>query len=156
MAFEASMKFFFMGYRAAKKFDDEYCVYLRNVRDKEGMLTSFYKSDLSKIFLDNGYAKYNGSQDEDGHETISFRKGGGRRVEIKDVKIFFSNNKDHGAEGGYDMDFHVQIEGAYGMDFADGKIKEGYDALNVLKDEVMGMLTNKLSKRPERAPEKDE
>ena len=155
MVFEASWKFFHMGYRSVKKTDEEYGIYLRNVREKREALTSFYKSDLYKTFLENGYVSENCPVDIKKYDEVSFKKDWDKHIEINNIKIIFPDDKTDDKEMNYDIDFHVQINGSYGMVFADGKISEGYKALRLFSNEVLDILTSKLSKKTQTISEED-
>jgi hypothetical protein len=155
MVFEVSWKFFHMGYRSVKKSDEEYGIYLSDVQEKNEMLTSFYKSDLYKTFLDNGYVSVKCPVDIKKYEEVSFKKNLDKHVEINNIKMIFPADKTGGKEVNYDIDFHVQIDGSYGMVFEDGRISEGYKALRLFSNEVVDILTNKLSKKPQTISEED-
>ncbi|MBI4894194.1 MAG: hypothetical protein HY833_00455 [Candidatus Aenigmarchaeota archaeon] len=151
MVFEASRKFFFAGPRTAKNFDEAYNIYVRGIHGEkeEEKLTFLYKSAVYKIFLENGYSSADDSLDVEKSGPMSFKKDGGVYVEINKVKV--SPNNKVGSEGGEsDLGFHVHMEGAYGMDFPNGKLLEGYKMLDALGNEVRDIFTNKFSKKLER------
>lgn len=141
MVFEASRKFFFIGYRNLKGPDEEYGIYLKDALEKKKMIDSFYKSDLYKTFLENGYAA-DEPADLNKSGRMSFKKNDNKRVKINYVNIIFPDEKNW-------EEFHIQIEGVYEMGFSNGRIQEGYKAMIVLGDEIRNMFTDKLSKKPQ-------